>query len=184
MARVPLSGTGQQGGRGLRRCIEIASHLHLSGQRIYLTLLSLRVDRSGQASEPMRATSLRASFFNTMKATNEQVMQIATAFKQAIIANLKDQASKAGGEIELGVENLKAAAFPAFEEAAESVFDAEGQPVELSPIACAVIWEGVLKVNESAFRQGLARLEKAGTLGFKIKQSGKTVSGMALKYLG
>lgn len=117
-----------------------------------------------------------------MKANKEQVQKIAEAFRSAVIDNLKEMAMKTGGELSFGTDVLKAAAFPAFGEACGSEFDAEGQPIELSPVQCAVIWEGVMKSNESALRQHLERLSKAGTLGFKLKSATRNIKGLAMEY--
>lgn len=115
--------------------------------------------------------------------TNDMLAKLAAAFRAGIVANLKEKAKANGGKLALGTEAVKAAAFPAFAEAMESEFDAQGQPMIPTPLEMAVIWEGVLKINESAFRQGLEREAKAGTLGFEIVGSAHRARGLALQYL-
>lgn len=136
-----------------------------------------KLEMSGQASN-----SASGSRLCSMKANAEVMMKIAQAFRAGIIANLKEQAGKQGGTLAVSVDILLAAAFPAFAEACESEFDSEGKPFELSPAQCAVIWEGVLKVNGSAFLQGLQREAKAGTLGFALAEGASRAKGIALRY--
>ncbi len=102
---------------------------------------------------------------------------MANDFRNAIIDRLREMAKANGNKLALGVDVVKAAAFPAFEEACGAAAETP------SPIECAIVWEGVLKMNESAFRQGLERDQKAGTLGFTIVGSARTAKGLSLQYL-
>lgn len=117
-----------------------------------------------------------------MKAND--IQKFASEFRAAIVSNLKDMAVKSGAKsakgvpmLALGTDVLKAAAFPAFQEAADAQSEAP------SAIECAIVWEGVLKLNESAFRQGLEREAKLGLIGFEIVGSARAAKGLALQYL-
>ena len=111
-----------------------------------------------------------------MKTKEERFAEMSAAFGRAIIDRLAEQASKNNGIYNPSVENLKPAAFAALFE----VIEAEVEPVP--PMLAVAVWESEMKVNESAHRQGLARLEKAGTLPFKIAAGAKAPKTLALRY--
>lgn len=108
-----------------------------------------------------------------MKATNQQVLAIAQSFQLAIDDRIKAQAK--GGVAMLGADAVKAAAFPAFNEAVEAE-TASGW--EFSPAQLAAAWEAVLKINESAYRQGFFRRNPD----LKPADSATRAKGLALSY--
>lgn len=116
-----------------------------------------------------------------MKTKEETFASLCVAFEAAINDRLKELAEKTKAPDGVGVyqpsaENLKTAAFSALNE----VIEAETEPI--SPMMAIAVWEATLKINESAYRQGLVRLEKAGTLGFRVGGSAKAPKTLALQY--
>lgn len=117
-----------------------------------------------------------------MKTKEERYAELSIAFAKAIIDRLKELALKTPAPDGVGVyvpstDSLKAAAFDALNE----VIEGEAEPV--SPMLAIAVWESEMKINESAHRQGLARLEKAGTLGFRIGGGAKAPKTLALQYV-
>lgn len=108
-----------------------------------------------------------------MKATSSQVLSIAASFQKAIDDRLL--ATAKGSSIQLGADAVKAAAFPAFNEAVEAEIGYEFSPAQL-----AAAWEAVLKVNESAFRQGFFRRHEE----YKPADAQAKARGLALSYIG
>ncbi len=108
-----------------------------------------------------------------MKATSQQVLSVAASFQKAIDDRLV--ATAKGTTIQLGADTVKAAAFPAFNEAVEAEVGYEFSPAQL-----AAAWEAVLKVNESAFRQGFFRRHEE----FKPADGAAKAKGLALSYIG
>lgn len=111
-----------------------------------------------------------------MKTNQERFAEMVIAFDKAIVDRLKEMAEKTGGVLTPSTDALKAAAFPAMKEVVES----EADPVP--PMLAIAVWEAVMKTNESAYRQGLARKQKAGTLPFKLAAE-KTAASTALQYI-
>lgn len=102
---------------------------------------------------------------------------LVSSFTSAIIDRLAEQAKQTGGTYVPSTESLKAAAFGAWQEVIESEQEAVG------PMLAVAVWEAVMKVNESAFRQGLERKEKAGLLPFKVGGGQRAVKSIAAGYL-
>jgi hypothetical protein len=94
-------------------------------------------------------------------------------FKRAIRDQIK---AKHGETYVANTGNLKAAAFAAFKELADS-------DDSMTPMMAVAVWEAVMHVNDSAFHQELERDEKAGTLGFKVVRAKRTPASAALSYL-
>lgn len=103
--------------------------------------------------------------------------RISALFEQAINDRLKEIADKNNGVYIPSAPVLAAAAMAAMNE----IVEAEAEFV--SPMMAIALWEASLKINESAYRQGLARLEKAGTLGFKLGAGTKVPKEMAMQYV-
>lgn len=131
-----------------------------------------------------------------MKANQKQMEAAASAFFSAIIDHLCDQGQKVSAgkdkegndtfrtEVALSADVLRAAAFPALAEALGSSLDAEGKPLEFTPVQVAIIWDGFLKINESAFAGLLRTRAKAGNLPFTLVAKAERVRGMAMQYAG
>lgn len=115
-----------------------------------------------------------------MKTKEQLFVATVDAFKAALMDQLEEQANVSGGTYTPSTDSLKAAAFPAMKEVVES---SEGTEDEVSPMMAVAVWEAVLKVNESAFRQGLERMNKAGLLKFKLGGRVEVVKSMALSYV-
>jgi hypothetical protein len=90
-------------------------------------------------------------------------------FEEGLLDGIREIAKEAGGSWTPSAPNLKAAAIPAFDECMTSDFDAAGVEIQHSPRLMINVWNAVLKINESAYRQHLMRLEKAKQLGFELK---------------
>lgn len=118
-----------------------------------------------------------------MKITNEQMGKVAAAFSQGIIDRLAKRPGAQTEGVPITVDVIKSVAFDAFEEACESEFDADGEPVEISPRAAAILWEGILKINSSALDSVYTSMEKAKTLPFKRAASTRSVKGLSLQYM-
>jgi hypothetical protein len=114
---------------------------------------------------------------SSMKSNQERYAEMVVSFEAAIIDRLKEESLKTGGVYRPSTDSLKAAAFPALKE----VIDSEAEAVP--PMLAVAVWEAVLKTNESAFRQGLARREKAGTLPFKMAATKQAPATVALQYI-
>lgn len=102
---------------------------------------------------------------------------LAKAFAEALLETIRSEAKKNGGKWEATTANLRACAIEAFAESMESEFDSEGNPLVFSPRLLANVWCSEIKINESAYRQGLQRMEKAKTLGFELITSTAAKAG-------
>jgi hypothetical protein len=122
-----------------------------------------------------------------MKTEKQLFGEMVPAFRAAIVDQLALVAKANGGKLSPGVEPLLAAAFPAFQEVCESLVDTgvDGQAFqpEVGPMLAVAVWEAVLKVNESAFRQHLMRMEKAKELPFSLAPAATSAKGIAAGYL-
>lgn len=128
---------------------------------------------SGDITAQLAAKAAKSKRFATLVA----------AFEQGIVDQIEASVGKGGVYIP-STDSLKAAAFPAMSELVESEFNDNGEVIPMGPMLAVVVWETVLKINESAFRKGLARKEKAGLLSFSVaKTSSETVGDLAAKYL-
>ncbi len=101
------------------------------------------------------------------------------AFEQAIDDRLGEAAKLTGDVYIPSTDALKAAAFPALKEVIEAEEISEPVPAMLA----VAVWEAVLKVNESAYRQGLERKAKAGTISFKLATTKAAPKTIALQYV-
>lgn len=110
-------------------------------------------------------------------AAQKRFAGLKAAFEAAIIDKLSE-AIGPGGTYVPSTDALKGAAFAAMNEVIES----EVEPVK--PMLAVVLWESVVKINESAHRKGLERMEKAGTLPFKIATlKTTTVNALTAEYI-
>ncbi len=103
--------------------------------------------------------------------------RISALFEQAINDRLKKIANQNGGVYIPSAPVLCAQAMDAMNE----IVEAEAE--FMTPMLAIALWESSLKINESAYRQGLARLEKAGTLGFKVGGGAKQPKAVAMQYV-
>lgn len=99
----------------------------------------------------------------------EKFPVLVAKFELELLEGIREIAKANGGEWTPSAPNLKAAAIPSFELAMTSDFDASGAEIRHSMRLAANVWNAVLKINESAYRQHLIRLEKAKQLGFVLK---------------
>lgn len=111
-----------------------------------------------------------------MKSDQDRYPALVAAFEAALIDGLREHAKANNGAYQASTITLKPIAIRAFDEAMTSEYDEQGQPLPVSPRLAANVWNAVLSINESAYSQRLERLEKAGTLGFKVVRGAKATA--------
>ena len=116
-----------------------------------------------------------------MKTDKERLAGWVAAFEKAIIDRLAEVAKA-------NLVDGKATYVPSTAVWLKAGFDAWQEMIEsetepIGPMLAVAAWENVMKTNESAFSQSLARLEKAGQLGFAVKRAGRSPKSLAAGYL-
>lgn len=106
----------------------------------------------------------------------ERFPLLVARFEATLLDALRTKAKANDGVWTPSASALKEAAVPAFEEAMTADFDADGAEVHHSPRLLANVWVAVMKINESAYRQSLERMEKAKTLGFSLESKTRTTA--------